>query len=572
MGAEARGVARLPAARPAPTVARFPASFAKDARMPSPGFTTRPEIAGTFGVVASTHWIASQVGMGVLEKGGNAFDAAVAAGFVLQVVEPHMNGLGGDAVMLIKPAKDARPTVICGQGPAPGKATIAHFRGLGLDLIPGNGLLAPCVPGAFDAWMLMLRDHGTMTLAEVMAPAIGYARDGFAVTERLAAWTEATAAVLAGSAEAAAIFLPGGTPPRAGQRLRNPDLALTLERIGALGRAGFYEGETAREMARFSREHGGLFTERDLAGQRARWGEPVSTTYRGVTVYETPPPTQGLSVLQMLNLLEPYDLSRFDPLGPDVVHLLVQAKQIAFHDRDRLIADPEFVKVPVARLVSKAYADERRTLMDPARALPWDRVPSSGSLAGDTVYVCAVDAQGSAASFIQSVYGIYGSGMVAGRTGVVLQNRGAYFSLDPAHPNRLEPGKIPLHTLIASLAFKGDALWQVFGCMGADGQPQIHVQAYTAMIDFGLDIQQAVQSPRWLSGRFVLGDSRDLLNMEGRFPAATLVELERRGHVLRRWPAWEELAGHAQGITIDPDTGARLGAADPRSDGAAIGY
>ncbi len=216
--------------------------------------------------------------------------------------------------------------------------------------------------------------------------------------------------------------------------------------------------------------------------------------YRGVTVYETPPPTQGLSVLQMLNLLEPYGLSRLEYLGPDAVHLLVQAKQIAFHDRDRLIADPDFVKVPAARLVSKAYADERRPLMDPARALPWDRVPSSGSLAGDTVSVCAVDARGNAASLIQSLYGVYGSGMVAGRTGVVLQNRSAYFSLDPAHPNRLEPGKIPLHTLIASPAFKDDALWQVFGCVGAYGQPQIHLQAYPAMIHFGLAIQQAVET------------------------------------------------------------------------------
>jgi gamma-glutamyltranspeptidase/glutathione hydrolase len=210
--------------------------------------------------------------------------------------------------------------------------------------------------------------------------------------------------------------------------------------------------------------------------------------------------------------------------------------------------------------------------MDPARALPWDRVPSYGSLGGDTTYVCAVDAQGNAASFIQSVYGLFGSGVIAGRTGVLLQNRSAYFSLDPAHPNRLEPGKIPLHTLIASLAFRGDALWQVFGCMGADGQPQIHLQTYVAMIDFGLDIQQAVESPRWLAGRYAIGDPRDLLNMEARFPAATLAELERRGHRVNRWGAWEELAGHAHGITIDPATGALLGGADPRSDGAAIGY
>jgi gamma-glutamyltranspeptidase/glutathione hydrolase len=210
--------------------------------------------------------------------------------------------------------------------------------------------------------------------------------------------------------------------------------------------------------------------------------------------------------------------------------------------------------------------------MDPKRALPWDRVPSSGSLTGDTVYVAAVDALGNAVSLIQSLYFGFGSGVVAGSTGVVLQNRGAYFSLDPAHPNRLEPGKRPLHTLIASLAFKDGRLWQVVGCMGADGQPQIHLQVYTALIDFGLDIQQAVEAPRWLAGRFALGDAREVLNMEGRFAPATIAELARRGHEINRWEAWNELAGHAHGITIDPGSGARVGGADPRSDGAAIGY
>ena len=285
----------------------------------------------------------------------------------------------------------------------------------------------------------------------------------------------------------------------------------------------------------------------------------------------TPPPTQGLAVLEMLNLVEPYDLGAMEYLGPDHVHLLVQAKMLAFHDRDRLLADPDFAKVPVERLLSRAYADERRRLIDPARALPWDGVPTSASLAGDTVYVCAVDAEGNAASLIQSLYGVFGSGVVAGSTGVVLQNRGAYFSLDPQHPNRLEPGKVPFHTLIASLAFRGDRLWQVFGCMGADGQPQIHLQAYTAMIDFGRSVAEALASPRWLSGRFVLGDPRDLLNMEGRFPEPTFTELARRGHRIHRWGPWSELAGHAHGITVDPERGTRLGAADPRSDGAALG-
>ncbi len=536
--------------------------------------TGRPVTIALNGMVSCPHALASEAGVEILKAGGSAVDAAIAASAVLSVVYPHWTSVGGDQFWLIREAGRGAVRFLNAGGRAAASGSIDWFSQRGLAEIPLRGILPATLttPGAVAGWCEAHAALGRLPLARDLAPAIGYARDGFPATARLASWTGKTAAVLAESPEAAAIFLPGGNPPRAGQRLRNPDLALTLDRIGGLGREGFYEGETGRELARFSREHGGFFAERDLAEQRARWGEPVSTTYRGVTIYETPPPTQGVSVLQMLNLLEPYDLSRFDYLGPDVVHHLVQAKQIAFHDRDRLIADPDFVKVPLARLVSKAYADERRQLLDPVRALPWDRVPSSGSLAGDTVFVCAVDAHGHAAALIQSVYGMFGSGVVAGRTGVLLQNRSAYFSLDPAHPNRLEPGKIPLHTLIASLAFKGDALWQVLGCMGADGQPQIHLQAYTAMIDFGLDIQQALESPRWLAGRFVIGDPRDLLNMEARFPAATLGELERRGHRVHRWPAWEELAGHAHGITIDPSTGARLGGSDPRSDGAAIGY
>jgi gamma-glutamyltranspeptidase/glutathione hydrolase len=274
----------------------------------------------------------------------------------------------------------------------------------------------------------------------------------------------------------------------------------------------------------------------------------------------------------MLNLLEPLELARREFLGPDHVHLLVQAKQIAYHDRDRWLADPEFAAVPIERLVSKAYADSRRGLIDPARARSWDQIPSGGSLAGDTVYVAAVDANGNAASLIFSLYGIFGACVTAGEAGVVMQNRSAYFSLDPMHPNRLEPGKVPLHTLIASLAFKNEKLWAVVGCMGADGQPQIHVQTYVAMIDFGQDIQQALALPRWLSGRFALGEARDTLHIEARYPPATIDELARRGHALDRWGDWNELAGHANGITIDGESRVLAGGADPRSDGAAVGY
>ena len=526
------------------------------------------------GMVSCPHALASEAGVEVLKAGGSAVDAAIAASAVLSVIYPHMVSIGGDAFWLIYDARRRAVRFLNAAGCAASSATIDWFRSRGHAEIPLRGILpgTVTVPGAVDGWCQAHDAGGRLTLARDLAAAVGYAREGFPVSRRLADWTEQSTALLKENQEAAAIFLPGGAPPRAGQRLRNPDLALTLERIATDGRAGFYEGETAREMARVAREGGGLHAERDFARQRAEWGEPLSTTYRGVAIHETAPPTQGISVLQMLNLLEPFDLGALEYLGPDRVHLLVQAKMLAFHDRDRFLADPQFVDVPVERLLSRAYADERRRLIDPERALAWDRVPSSGSLAGDTVYVGAVDTVGNAASLIHSVYGIYGAGIVAGNTGVVLQNRGAYFSLDPQHPNRLEPGKRPLHTLVASLAFRDDRLWQVFGCMGADGQPQIHLQAYTAMIDFGLDLQQAVESPRWLSGRFALGDPRDLLNMEGRFPERTFAELGRRGHLINRWGPWSELAGHAHGITVDAETGALMGGSDPRSDGAAIGY
>ena len=535
--------------------------------------TGRPATLAYRGMVTSPHALASQAGVAILQAGGSAVDAAIAAAAVLSVVYPHMTSLGGDAFWLIHDATTGAVRSLEAAGRAAAAATIEWFAARGLREIPVRGIVPASltVPGAVDGWCQAHAAYGRLPLATDLAAAVGYARDGFPVTRRLAQWIERSADVLAADPAVARIFLAGGPSPATGRRLTNPDLARTLERVGE-GRAGFYEGETAREMARHAREHGGFFTERDFAAQRAKWGASIHATYRGVTIHETPPPSQGVSVLQALLLLEPWELGALPFLGPDHVHLLVQAKQIAFHDRDRLVADPEFSPVPVERLLSRAYADERRALMDRERALPWDRVPSSGSLTGDTVYVAAVDADGNAVSLIQSLYFGFGAAVVAGNTGVVLQNRGAYFSLDPAHPNRLEPGKRPLHTLIASLAFKNGRLWQVVGCMGADGQPQIHLQVYTALIDFGLDIQQAVEAPRWLAGRFALGDARELLNLEGRFAPATLAELARRGHEINRWEAWNELAGHAHGITINPESGARVGGADPRSDGAAIGY
>ena len=534
----------------------------------------RPPTLAPKGMVCSPHALASAAGVDVLRAGGSAVDAAIAASAALSVLYPHMTGIGGDAFWLIHEAGSRKVRYLAGGGRASRNAGLAWFEARGLREIPLTGVLPATltVPGSVDSWCVAHAAYGRLPLARNLAQAVEYARDGFPVTERVAGAFEMALDANVFNGEAKAIFLPEGRPPRAGERLVNRGLARVLERIGGAGREGFYAGETGRELAAFARKEGGFFDEADFERQRAQWGEPIRGSYRGVEIFETPAPTQGFTVLEMLNLIEPFAIAKMDPLGPDVAHLLVEAKQLAFCDRDALLADPEFAPVPIERLISKDYAAKRRALISPERALAWDKVPSYGSLAGDTVYICVVDTEGNAVSLIHSVYSLFGSGVVAGDTGVVLQNRSAYFSLDPAHPNRLEAGKRPLHTLIASMAFAESKLRHVFGCMGADGQPQIHLQGYVGMLDFGRNVQEAVDAPRWLSGRFGIGEPRDLLNIEGRFPAATVAELERRGHQVNLWPAWMEKAGHAHGISIDPRNGMRIGGADPRSDGAAIGY
>ena len=536
--------------------------------------TGRPATPAPCGVVTSPHALASSAGIDVLRAGGSAVDGAIATSAALAVLYPHMTGIGGDAFWLIHEGKSDTIRYLAGGGRAAALASSAWFRERGHSEIPLKGIMPATltVPGALASWAEAHARFGRLPLKRCLDQAIGYAREGAPVTARLARFLGHAKAELAAFPDTAAIFLAGGDVPKAGSKLVNENLARSLEAFAHEGWAGFYAGEVACEMARYARENGGFFSEHDFAAQKALWGEPLVGTYRGVTIYNTPAPTQGFAVLSMLNLLEPFEFHRHTLLGPDYVHLLVQAKQLAYHDRDRFLADPHFVDVPIDRLISKAHADNRRALMDPRKALTWDEVPSHGSLAGDTIYVAVVDKEGNAVSLIQSLYGAFGSAVVAGRTGILLQNRGAYFSLDPAHRNALQPGKVPLHTLIASMAKRDGKLWSVLGCMGADGQPQVQLQAYTAMIDHGLDIQQAVEMPRFLSGRFAIGEARDTLHIEGRFSRGTIQELARRGHVIDRWEDWNEMAGHAHGIVIDPGTGLRWGGSDPRSDGAAIGY
>lgn len=525
-------------------------------------------------MVSSPHSLASSAGVDVLRAGGSAVDAAIAASAVLSVVYPHMVGVGGDAFWLIHDAKSGTVRFLDGGGRACSGATIEALHSRGVSEIPFRGIVPATltVPGSVASWGEAHRAYGRLPLGRSLQGAIGYASGGFPITERVSGFVHGAEADLRQHAASAALFLPQGRVPKKSSLLRNPGLAKTLKAIAGQGAAGFYQGDVGAALLRFSQEHGGFFTANDLAKQCAFWGEPISGRYRDVTIYETPAPTQGFTVLQMLALLEPFELARLPRLGAQAAHLMVQSKQIAYHDRDRWLADPRFSRVPMDRLLSGSYLAERRQLIDTERALPWDRVPSYGSLTGDTVYVSVIDAEGNAVSLIHSLYGLFGSAVVAGETGVLLQNRSAYFSLDPSHPNHLQPGKTPLHTLIASVAMRNDRLWGVMGCMGADGQPQIHLHTYVNMIDYDMDIQQALEAPRWLSGRFALGEDRDTLHIESRFPAATLHELERRGHKLDRWGPYSELAGHAHGVFIDPVSGVRIGGSDPRSDGAAIGY
>lgn len=514
--------------------------------------------------------------MAVLQAGGSAVDAAVATSAVLCVVYPHMTGLGGDAFWLIYDAPRREVRCLNAAGRAAAAATIGAYRDRGLEAIPIRGWLAvPTAPGLVAGWIEAHRVYGRRPLRDLLGPAIGHAREGFPVTAALAWWFEGAREALAAVPESRAVFLPEGEPPHPGQRLRNPDLARTLEAIAADGWAGFYTGEVAAEIARASRAGGGLLAADDLARTRAAWTTPLRGRYRTLTLYQTPPPTQGFTALQILGMVEDDDLKALGFQSAATVHLLVEAKKLAFADRHRYLADPAFAPVPVEALLDPAYLRGRRALIDPHRARPPAEVPpglpGAVGLEGDTASLAVVDAEGNAACVIQSLYFGFGSGVVAGRTGVLLHNRGAAFSLDPAHPNRLEPGKQPAHTLIASLAFEGERLRWVFATMGADGQPQIHAQVYTALVDFGLDLPTALAAPRWLAGRFGVGEPDERLYLEGRFPPETLAGLEARGHALTVCEPFWQRAGHAHGIEIEPGTGTRLGAADPRADGAALG-
>ncbi len=534
---------------------------------------TRSVAMGRRGMIATSQPLASSAGLDVLHRGGNAVDAAVAAAAVLSVVEPAMTGIGGDLFAIVHDSRTGRLHGLNASGRTGRVAACDRLIRAGHSRLPARGPLSVTVPGAVEGWSELLARHGTLTLAEALAPAIGYAGDGFPVCEIAAGQWQSLAPVLAKESETSAVFLPGGRAPRPGEIFRNPMLARSLERIAADGRDAFYRGPIARAICRHLAERDGLVDEDDFGVSRADWVEPIHSTFRGSDLFELPPNTQGFVVLEMLNILEGYDLRSLGHNTAEYLHLLVEAKRIAFADRDRFLADPDHVDPAVlATLISKEYAAERRRSIDRSRAAR--RVdpctiealgrgagtPPAG--AGDTVYLTAVDGSGLAVSLIQSLFEPFGSAVVPPGTGIVLHSRGSLFTLDPSHPNALGPRKRPLHTLIPAMVMRDGRLWLSFGVMGGDLQPQGHVQALMNMIEFGMTIQEAGEAAR-------IRHAVDGVAVESGISDEARAGLTARGQCVIEAPG---VFGGFQGIQIDRESGVLMGGSDPRKDGLAIGY
>lgn len=511
-------------------------------------------------MAATSHPLATLTALDVLRDGGNAVDAAVAAVAVLCVVEPHMTGIGGDCFALVAPAAGG-VVAINGSGRAPAAATPERLTALGVDRLGATSPHSVTVPGAIAGWALLLERAGSRGLDTLLQPAIRLAEDGFPVTPRVAADWARERERLTASPGGEALYLQGGAAPEVGRVVRLPALARTLRRIAERGPQGFYEGEAAARMVATLRGLGGLHTAEDFAAARAETVEPIHSLYRDVRVYECPPNGQGVVALLMLGILEGFALGALDPLGAERLHLVAEATRLAFRDRDAALADPEMAEVPTARLLDKAYAAELARAIDPRRAMA-ELPPPLLEPHPETVYLTVVDRDLNACSLINSIYDSFGSGLVCPDTGVIFHNRGKAFSLEPGHPNRIAPGKRPMHTIIPALAFRGGELWASLGVMGGDFQPVGHALVIGNLVDHGMDPQAAVDCARIMA---YPGD----LEVERGVPAAARNGLEQRGHrvALRRTPL-----GGGQVILVDRARGVLIGGSDPRKDGLALGY
>lgn len=530
--------------------------------------TTRPVALGRRGMVSSPHYMASLAGVRTLEQGGSAADAAITVNAVLGVVYPHMTGIGGDAFWLLYDASSRSVCALNGSGRAGGEATRSFFREQGYQAIPTLGPLAVVtVPGAVDSWCAASERFGRLPLHDLLAPAIAYAREGVPTAAGLARFTEEHASTLQEFATTKSAFLPHGRVPRHGDVVTSEHLANTLEAIAARGRDGFYSGPIAAEMIASLQQAGGLLTVADLEAHRSDWTEPVSTTYRGLSCYQHPPNSQGVIHLMILNILEGFDLKAMGEGSPEYLHVVVEATKLAYAERDRHLTDPAFVDIPLDQLASKEYADHLRSQIDLTHP---GRPAAARDSSGDTTCTVVVDADGNAASVIQSICHAFGSGFVAGDTGVLLHNRGSVFSLQEGHVNCLEPGKRTLHTLMPGMILRDGYPLMVYGTMGGDGQPQTNTSLVTGVVDFDHDIQSAIDAPRALYGQF-WGERTSDLWLESRFSETAVEGLRRMGQPVRPVEEWADIMGHAQGILVDRERGILMGGSDPRGDGMAIG-
>jgi gamma-glutamyltranspeptidase / glutathione hydrolase len=519
------------------------------------------------GIVAAESPLAAQAGATILARGGNAVDAAVATNAVMGVVEPMMNGIGSDLFAIVYEAKTGKLYGLNASGWAPAKLSIEFLKAKGISgQIPDHGIQTVTVPGTVDGWSQLLSRFGTMKFPELLAPAIHYARDGFTVPELDAAyWSDAENALKA-DRNASATFLIHGRAPRMGDMFRNLDLEHSLELIAAGGHHAFYKGEIAQRIVAASSKLGGTMTAEDLAEYASEWVEPISTIYRGWTVYEIPPNGQGIAALMMLNMMETFPLAKYGQNSTDALHVMIEAKKLAYADMYRYVADQKFSRVPVEGMLSKDYAARRAKLINMAKA-NCDVSPGEPEFPtkGDTTYLTVVDRDGNMVLLIQSNFSEFGSGIVPDGTGFALQNRGALFSLGPASPNALAGHKRPLHTIIPGFMSRGDERI-AFGIMGGFNQAQAHAQFVANVVDFGINIQAALEAARFSKHTFAGCD----VEMEDRIGASVRKALAERGHEIKVNGSFSSSMGGGQAVRRDFSTGVNFGASDPRKDGAAI--
>jgi len=530
--------------------------------------TGRSVVATELGIVAASQPLAARAGVQVLERGGNAIDAAIAANATIGLMEPTGNGIGGDLFAIVYLAETNQVVGLNSSGWAPAGLTVEHLATQGIEAMPRRGIHAVTVPGVVAGWDALARKHGSLPLSEVLAPAIHYAENGFPVSEVISRGWGRSEEMLASHPNSKKTYLPKGRPPKAGEIFKNPDLGASLRLVAEHGRDGYYKGKTADAILAISNENDGTMVATDLTEFEPEWVTPIETSYRGWSVYEIGPNTQGIAALMMLNLMERYPLGEYGRHSADALHVMVEAKKLAYADMLHYVGDSRFSRIPVPEMLDKGHAAERAKRIDADTARcevsPSEFRSVTDAPGGDTIYLSVIDRHGNIVSLIQSNYSGFGSGLVPPDAGFMLHNRGALFTMEPDSPNTLEPRKRPLHTIIPAFMSKGEERIG-FGIMGGWNQSQAHAQFVSNIVDYGMNIQEALESGRFTKGSF---DGCDV-NMEELIPEQARAELEARGHEIKVIPPRTGTFGYGQAVMSNGD-GVHFGASEPRHDGAAI--